>query len=502
MNSLFVRKMSRGFNSVLLLGRHFAVKGQFLAKSAPPWCMNRHNFATSLTKRVEFGLPKLTPQQVTAVLSMLESSSEVQEGSVRYIETNMLASNSPIEDRRAEARCALTSGHLFGVFDGHGGCACSQAVSERLFNYIAVSMLNQDNLARYDESIQAGNELNLLTWFRHTNDYQNESLSGLYQRNLHKFVSESLSLADMDEDFSMNRSLEEAFIRLDEDISSEALPGGTGSALNIESLEVAFSGSVACVAHVDGPHLHLANVGDSKAVLGSLNEDTGSWSAKSLTNEHSTNNLIEVKRIRDLHPSNESSFVLKNERLLGQLAPLRAFGDIRYKWKLHDLKRVIKALDTPFARELVPPNYYTPPYLIAKPEITYHRLTPRDKFLVIGSDGLWDMLTPEKVVKLVGEHMAGKQTIDSFKLPRKALTLAEINQHLVKRKEGLAMKPVDTNVATHLTRNALGGTVDGVEHGKLSAMLTFPEDIVRYYRDDITVTVVFFDSSYLRTCPA
>ena len=42
----------------------------------------------------------------------------------------------------------------------------------------------------------------------------------------------------------------------------------------------------------------------------------------------------------------------------------------------------------------------TPPYLTAMPEISYHRLTARDKFMVIGSDGLWDMMTPMQVVGL------------------------------------------------------------------------------------------------------
>jgi serine/threonine protein phosphatase PrpC len=39
----------------------------------------------------------------------------------------------------------------------------------------------------------------------------------------------------------------------------------------------------------------------------------------------------------------------------------------------------------------------TPPYLTAMPEVSYHRLTARDKFMVIGSDGLWDMMTPMQV---------------------------------------------------------------------------------------------------------
>ncbi len=55
--------------------------------------------------------------------------------------TNELESNTPIEDRRAQAQLVQTEGALFAVFDGHGGPACAQAVKERLFNYIAVSLL-------------------------------------------------------------------------------------------------------------------------------------------------------------------------------------------------------------------------------------------------------------------------------------------------------------------------------------------------------------------------
>lgn len=63
---------------------------------------------------------------------------------------------------------------------------------------------------------------------------------------------------------------------------------------------------------------------------------------------------------------------------------------------------------------------------------------------------------------------------------------------------GLAKKPLDKNAATHLIRNALGGTEYGVEHSKLSHMLSLPQDIVRLFRDDITITVIYFDTDYLR----
>lgn len=87
-------------------------------------------------------------------------------------------------------------------------------------------------------------------------------------------------------------------------------------------------GAVACVAHVDGPHLHVANVGDAAAVLG-VQTDSGDWAAKKLSSEHNADNVSEVRRLLGEHPSNERHTVIRQERLLGQLAPLRALGDFR-----------------------------------------------------------------------------------------------------------------------------------------------------------------------------
>jgi pyruvate dehydrogenase phosphatase len=38
-----------------------------------------------------------------------------------------------------------------------------------------------------------------------------------------------------------------------------------------------------------------------------------------------------------------------------------------------------------------------------RPEVSYHRLNPRDKFLVLGSDGLWDLMTPMQVTDRVAK---------------------------------------------------------------------------------------------------
>lgn len=48
----------------------------------------------------------------------------------------------------------------------------------------------------------------------------------------------------------------------------------------------------------------------------------------------------------------------------------------------------------------IPPYYYTPPYLTAKPQVAHHQLQPRDKFLILATDGLWDFMTPLQVMLL------------------------------------------------------------------------------------------------------
>lgn len=65
----------------------------------------------------------------------------------------------------------------------------------------------------------------------------------------------------------MDTALVKAFMSLDDDLSREGLPDEDGK-FNRKTLSVAMSGCVSCVAHIDGPHLHIANVGDCSAVLG------------------------------------------------------------------------------------------------------------------------------------------------------------------------------------------------------------------------------------------
>lgn len=63
-------------------------------------------------------------------------------------------------------------------------------------------------------------------------------------------------------------------------------------------------------------------------------------------------------------------------------------------------------------------------------------------------------------------------------------------------------KPIDKNASTHLIRNALAGTDYGIDQERLLHTLSLPPDIVRLFRDDITITILYFDSEYLRNMPA
>ncbi|KZC04715.1 PREDICTED: pyruvate dehydrogenase [acetyl-transferring]-phosphatase 1, mitochondrial [Dufourea novaeangliae] len=445
-------------------------------------------------QRLYMALPRLTPQEVTTILQSNEYTREFNgQSSIKYYDSNQLASNNPIEDARSEAQCLLTKGILLGVFDGHGGNMCAQAISKRLFHYISACLLPRTLVKQYLNAVNSNNKLELLQMFNGKTDplFKNKDL---HQKNFLTFVKD-LAKTECTTEFQMEKALENAFVRLDNDLSNEAV-STLGTKNTVESLEAATSGAVAVVAHIDGPHLHVAGVGDCQAVLGTLSEDDG-WSAKLMTVEHNTDNRAEVERILSEHPANEKSTVIKMERLLGQLAPLRSLGDFQYKWSKQILQQVV-----PYIGEvMIPPNYHTPPYLTAKPEVKYHRLTPRDKFLIIASDGLWDLISPLQAVRLVGEHMSGKITLSPLRLPCKNMKLSDINNMLLQRKEGLKKKPLDSNAATHLLRHALGGTDYGIDHGKLSRLLTLPNPVVRIFRDDITITVVYMDSEFLRHCP-
>jgi pyruvate dehydrogenase phosphatase len=124
-------------------------------------------------------------------------------------------------------------------------------------------------------------------------------------------------------------------------------------------------------------------------------------------------------------------------------------------------------------------------------------------FVVMATDGLWEMLTNEEVVGLVGQWLDAqanatgsnglKQSwLKSWFSSQQSLPVekgdgsdqtgqrAPIRQRQWGTKTSLDERFVveDKNVATHLVRNALGGK----DQDQISALLTLPSPFSRRYR--------------------
>lgn len=275
-----------------------------------------------------------------------------------------------------------------------------------------------------------------------------------------------------------------------------------------EHLAPALSGSCALLSFYDSKSklLRVACTGDSRAVLGRRSE-SGKWTATALSTDQTGSNPDEAARLRKLHPGEEH--VVRHGRVLGGLEPTRAFGDASYKWS----RELSEKLREKFFGRSVSPLLKTPPYVTAEPVVTTTKIEPeKGDFVVMATDGLWEMLTNEEVVGLVGkwiESQAGSSSKSSgyFSFLQKGSKTALPVESSESEKNSGNKTPIrqrqwgatgtdpmerfvvqDKNVATHLVRNALGGK----NQEQVSALLTLPSPFSRRYRDDLTVQVIFF----------
>ncbi|GAA0186357.1 protein phosphatase [Lithospermum erythrorhizon] len=139
------------------------------------------------------------------------------------------------------------------------------------------------------------------------------------------------------------------------------------------------SGTTAVTLVKQGQDLVIGNVGDSRAVLGTRDDDDQLVPVQ-LTVDLKPNLPGELERI---HKCKGRVFSLKDEPEVARvwlpnndspgLAMARAFGDFCLK---------------DFG-------------LISVPDISYRRLTEKDEFIVLATDGIWDVLSNEEVVKIV-----------------------------------------------------------------------------------------------------
>ena len=290
----------------------------------------------------------------------------------------------------------------------------------------------------------------------------------------------------------MQQILKTAFLALDNDIINPGpqilnspVPFPTAAALLIPAL----SGSCALLSLFDPSSgtLHTACTGDSRAVLGILTPS--GWETHVLTEDQTAANASEVARLEREHPNEPE--MIAGKRLHGIMV-MRAFGDAGWKWAAAVQEEVRKRFNGRKAMKLA-----SPPYLTAEPVVTSTTLeSGTKKVLIMGSDGLWDTMSSEQAVALVGKWLAwqaegsprdgvgqdaGEEEFGKYDMEKFRDSMWEFTENRTALRDG--------NVAVHLIRNALGGRhVD-----MLRGSLVYKAPLARGVRDDITVQVVFFD---------
>ena len=131
----------------------------------------------------------------------------------------------------------------------------------------------------------------------------------------------------------------------------------------IENLNANETGNTATIVFIHNKLLYCANVGDSSCcIIGKTNEF--------LTINHKCSNKNEIKRIE------KDGGEIIEDRLWGILCITRGLGDF-------DLKRK---------------------GLICEPYITKKLIDHNINYCVIASDGVWDVLTPDEIAKIIDKN--------------------------------------------------------------------------------------------------
>ncbi|CAG9323291.1 unnamed protein product [Blepharisma stoltei] len=161
--------------------------------------------------------------------------------------------------------------------------------------------------------------------------------------------------------------------------------------LNSLEIDVNFSGTTLIVVLLKGTTLFCANVGDSRALIARQMNDTSKttssgkhWMSIVLSRDHKPSEKDEHKRILNSggrvesyqdelgNPLGPARVWLKNQNLPG-LGMSRSLGD-----------RVAASVG-----------------VISQPEILELDMTPEDKFICLGSDGIFEFIPNEEIVKIL-----------------------------------------------------------------------------------------------------
>ncbi|KAL4560161.1 hypothetical protein LXL04_032310 [Taraxacum kok-saghyz] len=131
-----------------------------------------------------------------------------------------------------------------------------------------------------------------------------------------------------------------------------------------------YTGTTALTVFIIGTHIVIANAGDCRAVI------SRNGIAIPMSKDHRESCVEERKRVEELGGYFEDGY------LNGELAVTRALGD----WYMKS-----------------PAGSESP--LIAKPEVSQSVLSEEDEFMIIGCDGIWDVMSNQEAVGFVRREL-------------------------------------------------------------------------------------------------
>ncbi|CAN6922605.1 unnamed protein product [Brassica oleracea] len=244
-----------------------------------------------------------------------------------------------------------------GVFDGHG--PYGHMVAKRVRDNLPLKLS-----AYWEAKVPVEGSLKTV----------NNSTSSINNNNSEdaaSFVSTEEEPRTESTDSELFQTLKEAFLKAFKVVDRELKFHG--------SVDCFCSGTTAVTLIKQGEYLVVGNVGDSRAVMGTRDGENG-LVAVQLTVDLKPNLPAEEERIKKCRGR---VFALRDEPEVCRvwlpncdspgLAMARAFGDFCLK---------------DFG-------------LISVPEVSFRRLTDKDEFIVLATDGIWDVLSNEEVVKIV-----------------------------------------------------------------------------------------------------
>ncbi|KAI8015339.1 putative protein phosphatase 2C 38 [Camellia lanceoleosa] len=310
------------------------------------------------------------------------------EFSMAVIQANgLLEDQSQLESGPLSLLDSGPRGTFIGVYDGHGGPETSRFINEKMF------------------------------------------------LNLKKFVAEH-------KEMSAN-VIKKAFLETEEEFLSLVKQQW------LEKPQIASVGSCCLVGVICNGLLYVANVGDSRLVLGRAEKSSKGVTAIQLSTEHNASIESVREELRSLHPDDSQIVVLRHKvwRVKGLIQVSRSIGDAYLK-KAEFNKE-------PLLAKFRLPKPFPKPILNPEPSIFIHKLHPNDQFLIFASDGLWEHLTNQEAADIVNN------------CPR-------------------------SGVARRLVKAALHVAAKKREM-RYSDLKKIDRGVRRHFHDDITVVVVFLD---------